>query len=127
MYNKGGKLHLKIKLGDIFYAILTPTIGSEQDGIRPVLIIQNNRGNRYSPTTIVIPITSSLYKKDLPTHVLLDSTVGLEKKSIVLIEQIRTLDKSRILNRITRISDEDLAKVKEAIKKNLNIRGLGLF
>lgn len=118
---------MKIKLGDIFYAILTPTIGSEQDGIRPVLVIQNNKGNRYSPTTIVVPITSSLSKRDLPTHVPLNTTLGLEKKSIALIEQIRTLDKSRLLEKITRASDEDLNKVKEAIKKNLNIRGMGIF
>lgn len=118
---------MNIKLGDIFYAILTPTIGSEQDGIRPVVIIQNNRGNRYSPTTIVVPITSKLSKRDLPTHVLLSSTKGLEKKSIALIEQIRTLDKSRLLEKITRVSDEDLENIKEAIKKNLSIRGMDIF
>ena len=127
MYNKGGKVYLKIKLGDIFYAVLTPTVGSEQGGIRPVLIIQNNKGNRYSPTTIVVPITSSLSKRNLPTHVPLSSTIGLERKSIALIEQIRTLDKSRLLKKITRVSDEDLKNIKEAIKKNLNIRGMGIF
>lgn len=118
---------MNIKMGDIFYAILTPTIGSEQDGIRPVLIVQNNKGNRYSPTTIVIPITSSLSKKELPTHISLDNTKGLEKKSMALIEQIRTLDKSRLLTKITRADKVDLEKVKEAIKKNLNIRGIDIF
>lgn len=118
---------MNIKMGDIFYAILTPTIGSEQDGIRPVLVVQNNKGNRYSPTTIVIPITSSLSKKELPTHILLDNTKGLEKKSMALIEQIRTLDKSRLLTKITRADKVDLEKVKEAIKKNLNIRGIDIF
>ena len=92
-----------------------------------MLIIQNNKGNRYSPTTIVVPITSSLSKRNLPTHVPLSSTIGLERKSIALIEQIRTLDKSRLLKKITRVSDEDLKNIKEAIKKNLNIRGMGIF
>ena len=118
---------MNIKMGDIFYAILTPTIGSEQDGIRPVLIVQNNKENRYSPTTIVIPITSSLSKKELPTHIALDNTNGLEKKSIALIEQIRTLDKTRLLAKITKADKKDLEKVKEAIKKNLNIRGMGIL
>ena len=118
---------MNIKMGDIFYAILTPTIGSEQDGIRPVLVVQNNKGNRYSPTTIVIPITSSLSKKELPTHISLDNTKCLEKKSMALIEQIRTLDKSRLLTKITRADKVDLEKVKEAIKKNLNIRGIDIF
>ncbi len=118
---------MNIKLGDIFYASLTPTVGSEQGGIRPVLIIQNNKGNRYSPTTVVIPITSSMSKRDLPTHVILDNTIGLEKKSIALIEQIRTLDKSRLLKKITRISKADLEKVKEAVKVNLNIRGMDIL
>ena len=118
---------MNIKMGDIFYAILTPTIGSEQDGIRPVLVVQNNKGNRYSPTTIVIPITSSLSKRELPTHISLDNTKGLEKKSMALIEQIRTLDKSRLLTKINREDKIDLEKVKEAIKKNLNIRGIDIF
>lgn len=118
---------MNIKLGDIFYASLIPTVGSEQGGIRPVLIIQNNKGNRYSPTTVVVPITSSLSKRDLPTHVFLENTVGLEKKSIALIEQIRTLDKSRLLNKITHIDKSDLDKVKESIKKNLNIRGMDIL
>ena len=118
---------MNIKMGDIFYAILTPTIGSEQDGIRPVLVVQNNKGNRYSPTTIVIPITSSLSKKELPIHISLDNTKGLEKKSMALIEQIRTLEKSRLLTKITRADKVDLEKVKEATKKNLNIRGIDIF
>lgn len=118
---------MNVKLGDIFYAILTPTVGSEQDGIRPVLVVQNNRGNRYSPTTIVVPITSNLSKKKLPTHVLLSKTHGLEKESMALIEQIRTLDKSRFLEKITKIDKEDLDEVKKAIKCNLHIRGMELF
>lgn len=118
---------MKIKLGDIFYANLNPTIGSEQDGVRPVLVVQNNKGNRFSPTIVIIPITSSLSKTSIPSHVELRSTTGLEKKSIALVEQIRTLDKKRILRKITSISKEDLENVKLAIKQNLNIRGLDLF
>lgn len=118
---------MNIRFGDIFYAILNPTIGSEQNGVRPVIIVQNNKGNRYSPTTIVVPITSKLSKRALPTHIILENTEGLETKSMALIEQIRTLDKSRLLTRITRVNDKDLEKVKEAIKNNLNIRGLKLF
>ncbi len=118
---------MKIELGDIFYAILNPSIGSEQDGFRPVLIVQNNKGNKYSPTTIIVPITSKVDKKDLPTHVKLKTTKGLKKESIVLVEQIRTLDKRRIFSKITKISKEDLENVKRAIKKNLNIRSNDLF
>lgn len=117
---------MKIKLGDIFYANLGSTIGSEQSGIRPVLVVQNNIGNRFSPTIVIIPISSNIAKNNLITHVLLENT-RLDKKSIALVEQIRTLDKSRLLNKITTIDNKDLEKVKIAIKENLNIRGLELF
>ena len=127
VYNKGGKVYLKIKLGDIFYANLNPTIGSEQDGIRPVLVVQNNKGNRFSPTIVIIPITSSLSNANIPSHVELLKTSGLDKKSIALVEQIRTLDKKRLLRKITSIAKEDLENVKIAIKQNLNIRGLEIF
>lgn len=127
VYNKGGKVYLKIKLGDIFYANLNPTIGSEQDGIRPVLVVQNDKGNRFSPTIVIIPITSSLSKANIPSHVELINTHGLDKKSIALVEQIRTLDKKRIIRKITNIDEQDLEKVKQAIKQNLNIRGFKLF
>lgn len=118
---------MKIEFGDIFYAILSPSFGSEQDGFRPVLVIQNNKGNKYSPTTIVVPITSKVEKRDLPTHVRLKTTKGLKKESIALVEQIRTLDKTRLFSKITRISKEDLENVKKAIKKNLSIRSNDLF
>lgn len=116
-----------VRLGDIFYALLPIGVGSEQYGIRPVLVVQNNTGNRYSPTTVVIPITSKKVKKDLPTHVILEYTNELKKKSVVLVEQIRTIDKSRLLNRITTIDPRDLTRVKMAVKKNLNIRGSDIF
>ncbi len=113
---------MKIELGDIFYAMLSPSVGSEQSGLRPVLIIQNNKGNKYCPTTIVIPISSKIAKRKLPTHIVLESTLGLKEKSVALVEQIRTLDKRRLLNKITTISNSDLDRVKKAVKRNLNIR-----
>ena len=116
-----------VRLGDIFYAMLPIGVGSEQYGLRPVLVVQNDVGNRFSPTTIVIPITSKLVKKDLPTHVVLQYTTELKKKSVVLVEQIRTIDKSRLLDKITTIDPRDFDRVKKAVKKNLNIRGSNIF
>lgn len=112
---------MKIKSGDIFYAKLDPVIGSEQSGIRPVIVVQNNIGNKFSPTIIVIPITSNISKSNLPTHVKLLKT-KVPRKSIALIEQIRTLDKSRLISKITCVDEEDLKRIKEAIKRNLDIR-----
>ena len=95
-----------IKRGDMFYADLSPVVGSEQGGIRPVLVIQNNMGNKYSPTVIVSAITSQLNKNKLPTHIELDSSeFGLKADSVVLTEQIRTIDKSRLKEKIGHIDD----------------------
>ena len=95
-----------IKRGDMFYADLSPVVGSEQGGIRPVLIIQNDTGNKYSPTVIVSAITSQLNKNRLPTHIELDSKeFGLKSNSVVLAEQIRTIDKSRLKEKIGHIDD----------------------
>ena len=95
-----------IKRGDMFYADLSPVVGSEQGGVRPVLVIQNNVGNKYSPTVIVSAITSKLNKSKLPTHIELDSEVfGLKSDSIILTEQIRTIDKSRLKEKIGHIND----------------------
>lgn len=111
-----------IKRGDIFFADLSPVVGSEQDGIRPVLIIQNDIGNKHSPTVIVIPITSRV-KTKLPTHIPLKaSKFCLEKDSVILAEQVRTLDKSRIKSKIGSLDNETMEKVKEALKISLNIR-----
>lgn len=105
-----------VKRGDIFYADLSPVVGSEQGGIRPVIIIQNDIGNKYSPTVIVAAITSQINKAKLPTHVEISSEeYGLNKDSVVLLEQIRTLDKKRLKEKIGHMSDEDMAKVKEAL------------
>ena len=95
-----------VKRGDMYYADLSPVIGSEQGGVRPVLIIQNNVGNKYSPTVIVSAITSQLNKNKLPTHIELDSKeFGLKSNSVVLTEQIRTIDKSRLKEKIGHIDD----------------------
>ena len=115
-----------VNLGDIYYANLIG-IGSEQKGVRPVLVVQNNLGNKYSPTTIVIPITSKKEKSYLPTHILLKYTNGLKYESVVLVEQIRTIDKTRLLDKITTINSKDLIRVKKAVKQNLNIRGSNIF
>ena len=96
-----------IKRGDMFYADLSPVVGSEQGGIRPVLIIQNDTGNKYSPTVIAAAITSQTGKAKLPTHIEIgEDNVGLKAKSVVLAEQIRTIDKSRLKERIGHIENE---------------------
>ena len=98
-----------VKRGDMFYADLSPVVGSEQGGIRPVLVIQNNVGNKYSPTVIVSAITSQLNKSKLPTHIELDSEeFGLKSDSIILTEQIRTIDKSRLKEKIGHINDTNV-------------------
>jgi mRNA interferase MazF len=95
-----------VKRGDMFYADLSPVVGSEQGGIRPVLIIQNDLGNKYSPTVIAAAITSQTNKTKLPTHIELDeNTSGLKSNSVVLAEQIRTIDKSRLKEKIGHIDD----------------------
>lgn len=104
--------------GDIFYADLNPVTGSEQGGTRPVLVIQNDTGNRYSPTVIVAAITSNLGKARLPTHIIVDAGV-LPDKSVVLLEQIRTIDKQRLSKRLGRLSDEDMRRVDEAISVSM--------
>ena len=96
-----------VKRGDMFYADLSPVIGSEQGGIRPVLIIQNDLGNKYSPTVIAAAITSQTNKTKLPTHIeIRENTSGLKSNSVVLTEQIRTIDKSRLKEKIGHINDE---------------------
>lgn len=98
-----------IKRGDMFYADLSPVVGSEQGGIRPVLIVQNDTGNKYSPTVIAAAITSQIGKNKLPTHIEIDSKeVGLKTDSIVLAEQIRTIDKSRLKEKIGHIDDSNV-------------------
>ena len=106
-----------VRRGDMFYADLSPVVGSEQGGVRPVLVIQNDTGNKYSPTVIVSAITSQLNKNRLPTHIELDSQeFGLKSDSVVLAEQIRTIDKSRLKEKIGHIEDSNvMSKVNNAI------------
>ena len=100
---------MQVKRGDMFYADLSPVIGSEQGGTRPVLIIQNDTGNKYSPTVIAAAITSQVGKNRLPTHIAIDSKeVGLKSDSVVLAEQIRTIDKSRLKEKIGHIEDQEI-------------------
>ena len=113
-----------ISRGDLFSACLDPVVGSEQGGIRPVLVIQNDVGNRYSPTVIVVAITGQLGKAHLPTHVPIDCEgTGLLKNSVVLAEQIRTLDKRRLRERIGSLRPETMARVGEALRISLGIDG----
>ena len=105
-----------VKRGDIYYADLSPVVGSEQGGVRPVLIIQNDTGNRYSPTVIAAAITSQVNKARLPTHIELSAQkYGLTKDSVVLLEQIRTLDKRRLREKMGRLDTELMEKVDSAI------------
>ena len=105
-----------VKRGDIFYADLSPVVGSEQGGVRPVLIVQNDTGNKHSPTVIAAAITSQTGKARLPTHITLTAgSVGLPKDSIVLLEQVRTLDKRRLREHMGRVDDRVMRQVDNAI------------
>lgn len=111
-----------IKRGEIYFAQLNPVIGSEQGGIRPVLVVQNDIGNQYSPTTIVLAITSQINKAKLPTHVELKAkTYGMERDSVVLAEQIRTIDKARLKQRLAALNEETMQKVDKAIAVSLGV------
>lgn len=108
--------------GDVFYANLNPVIGSEQGGVRPVLILQNDIGNKYSPTTIVAAITSRIKKAKLPTHVELDSSsFALDKDSVILLEQVRTIDKRRLKEKIAHLDEETMAEIDRALKISLGL------
>lgn len=109
-----------IKRGELYYADLSPVIGSEQGGVRPVLVVQNDVGNKYSPTVIAAAVTSKLTKAKLPTHIELDASLyGLSKNSVVLLEQIRTLDKRRLKERIGELSSGTMQKVNGALLVSL--------
>lgn len=106
----------QIKRGELYYADLSPVVGSEQGGVRPVLIVQNDIGNKYSPTVIVAAVTSKINKAKLPTHIEIEaSTYGLERDSVILLEQIRTLDKSRLQNKIGDLSYSMMKIVDKAL------------
>ena len=113
---------MSVKRGDIFYADLSPVVGSEQGGLRPVLIVQNDVGNKYSPTVIAAAITSKMGKTHLPTHIDLHATdVGLAKDSIVLLEQMRTIDKKRLKEKMGHLDDNIMNEVNSAIAVSLGL------
>ncbi len=110
-----------MKRGDVYYADLSPVIGSEQGGVRPVLILQNNIGNKYSPTVIVAAITSKIGKSKVPTHVAIGKEKGLTENSVALLEQLRTIDKQRLTDKITHLSTELMKEVDIALRVSLAI------
>lgn len=114
-----------MKRGDIYYADLSPVVGSEQGGVRPVLIVQNDIGNRYSPTVIAAAITSQTEKAKLPTHIELHShSCGLSKDSVVLLEQIRTIDKRRLKERMGRLDDQSMSRINQALSVSFGLPGM---
>ena len=116
---------MEIKRGDIFYADLSPVVGSEQGGIRPVLIVQNDVGNKYSPTVIAAAITSQETKSHLPTHINLSSGgCGLSKDSVVLLEQVRTLDKKRLKEKRGTADKNSMNKINEALSISFGLSGI---
>jgi len=116
---------LTVKRGDIFYADLSPVVGSEQGGLRPVLIVQNDVGNRHSPTVIAAAITSKLSKSRLPTHIdVYGSTVGLARDSVVLLEQIRTIDKKRLKEKMGHLDEGRMRAVDEAITVSFGLNSV---
>jgi mRNA interferase MazF len=113
---------LIVKRGDVYFADLSPVVGSEQGGVRPVLVIQNDIGNRFSPTVIIAAITAQIQKAKLPTHVEIDAKrYGFERDSVILLEQIRTIDKQRLTDKITHLDDEMMEKVNEALQISLGL------
>ena len=113
---------MNIRRGDIYYADLSPVVGSEQGGVRPVLIVQNDIGNRFSPTVIAAAITSQKDKTNLPTHIELNAgKTGLMKDSVVLLEQVRTIDKHRLKEKMGIVEDKDMYKIDEAIQISLGL------
>lgn len=113
---------MNIRRGDIYYADLSPVVGSEQGGLRPVLIVQNDIGNRYSPTVIAAAITSRISKAKLPTHIdVFASKVGLAKDSVILLEQIRTIDKVRLKEKMGHLDDEAMRSVNDALSVSFGL------
>lgn len=111
-----------VKRGELYFADLSPVVGSEQGGIRPVLVVQNDIGNKYSPTVIAAAVTSKLNKAKLPTHIeLCAKEYGLEKDSVVLLEQIRTIDKTRLKEKIGELSEIKMNQVNKAMMISLGV------
>ncbi|MCP3764032.1 type II toxin-antitoxin system PemK/MazF family toxin [Domibacillus sp. A3M-37] len=111
-----------VKRGDVYFADLSPVVGSEQGGVRPVLVVQNDIGNRFSPTIIVAAITAQIQKAKLPTHVEINAErYGFERDSVILLEQIRTIDKQRLTDKITQLDEGMMEKVDEALQISLGL------
>ena len=106
---------MKIKRGDVFYADLSPVVGSEQGGVRPVVIIQNDTGNKYSPTVIIAAITSQTNKSNLPTHIIITGDINLPKNSVALLEQIRTIDKRRLRDKVGELDNKVIKNIDNAL------------
>lgn len=116
----------RVRRGEIYFADLSPVVGSEQGGVRPVLILQNDVGNQHSPTVIVAAITTRVQKKRLPTHVLLTKTeTPLAHNSVILLEQVRTIDKQRLQDRIAKIGPQRMKEVDRALKISLGLMTIG--
>lgn len=116
------KKEVTFKRGEIYIANLNPFVGSEQGGTRPVIILQNNIGNYFSPTLVVAPLTSKVkYKKKLPTHYIIQDDEELTAESLVLLEQVKTIDKQRVLRYVGRVSDEDMKGIEKALKVSLGM------
>ncbi len=114
--------NLNVKRGDVFFADLSPVVGSEQGGTRPVLVIQNDIGNRFSPTVIIAAITAQIQKAKLPTHVEIDAKkYGFERDSVILLEQLRTIDKSRLTDKITQLDQPLMKEVEDALAISLGL------
>lgn len=119
---------MEVHRGEVFYADLSPVVGSEQGGVRPVLIVQNDIGNRFSPTVIAAAITSQRGKANLPTHISLNaSDSGLSRDSIVLLEQVRTIDKHRLKERMGRLDRESMQMVDKALSVSFGLDGASSF
>lgn len=115
---------MTVKRGDIYYADLSPVVGSEQGGIRPVLIVQNDVGNKFSPTVIAAAITSQRDKTDLPTHIKVDADgCGLSKDSIVLLEQVRTIDKQRLKEKMGSLDTGSMNRINQALSVSFGLGG----
>jgi len=115
---------MNIRRGDIYYADLSPVVGSEQGGLRPVLIVQNDVGNKYSPTVIAAAITSRMGKARLPTHIdIPGNDAGLSKDSVILLEQMRTIDKKRLKEKMGHLDDGTMSSVNDAIQVSLGLGG----
>ena len=115
-----------IKRGELYYADLSPVVGSEQGGIRPILIVQNDTGNKYSPTVIAAAVTSKLSKAKLPTHIeICANEFGLVKDSVILLEQIRTLDKRRLKERMGRLDEESMGRIDHALEVSFGLDAQG--